>query len=173
MAVRSPRGATSHRSRACACPSSQTLRAAAHVALLEKGLQPISVTPRTSILRFEITKKRVPRKDIMNFFPYDPIAGHGLDDGTPRQNPLVVAVRFRDVISPAHYPSFRWKFFRVHFQFLMANERPALFDYFMIIAGPLSLEARFCDQKAAAMAAGRDTPAQQQTGTKAAPVRSS
>ena len=40
---------------------------AAHVALLEKGLQPISVTPRTSILRFEITKKRVPRKDIMNF----------------------------------------------------------------------------------------------------------
>jgi pimeloyl-ACP methyl ester carboxylesterase len=111
------------------------------------------------------------RKDLMNFFPYDPIAGHGLDDGTPRKNPLVVAVRFRDVISPAHYPSFRWKFFRVHFQFLMANERAALFDYFMMIAGPLSLETRFGGQKPARIPADREALAQQ-SGTKVAPVRS-
>lgn len=40
---------------------------AAHIALLEKGLQPLEVTEKTSILKFEITKKRVPREEVMNF----------------------------------------------------------------------------------------------------------
>jgi type IV pilus assembly protein PilC len=40
---------------------------AAHVALLQRGLQPTTVAEKTSILKFEITKKRVPRKDVMNF----------------------------------------------------------------------------------------------------------
>ncbi|MBW4079191.1 MAG: type II secretion system F family protein, partial [Acidobacteria bacterium] len=40
---------------------------AVHLALLEKGFQPIEVTEKTNILKFEITKKRVPRKDVMNF----------------------------------------------------------------------------------------------------------
>ncbi len=40
---------------------------AVHVALLERGFQPIEVTEKTSVLQFEITKKKVPRKDVMNF----------------------------------------------------------------------------------------------------------
>jgi type IV pilus assembly protein PilC len=40
---------------------------AVHLALLEKGFQPIEVTEKKSILKFEITKKKVPRKDVMNF----------------------------------------------------------------------------------------------------------
>jgi type IV pilus assembly protein PilC len=42
-------------------------RAAAHLALLERGLQSVEVKPRKSILQFEITKKRVNRKDLMHF----------------------------------------------------------------------------------------------------------
>jgi type IV pilus assembly protein PilC len=42
-------------------------RGAAHLALLERGLQSVEVKPKTSILQFEITRKRVPRKDIMHF----------------------------------------------------------------------------------------------------------
>jgi type IV pilus assembly protein PilC len=40
---------------------------AVHLALLEKGFQPIEVTEKKSILQFEVTKKKVPRKDVMNF----------------------------------------------------------------------------------------------------------
>jgi len=35
------------------------------------------------------------RKDVMNFYQFDPIAGHGIDAGSARRNPRVVAVRFR------------------------------------------------------------------------------
>lgn len=40
---------------------------AAHLALLERGFQPIEVVERKSVLKFEITKKRVPRKDVGYF----------------------------------------------------------------------------------------------------------
>ena len=40
---------------------------AAHLALLERGLQPLELSAKTSILAFEITKKKVPRKEVMNF----------------------------------------------------------------------------------------------------------
>ena len=40
---------------------------AAHIALIERGFEPLEMAPKTSILSFEITKKKVPRKEIMNF----------------------------------------------------------------------------------------------------------
>ena len=40
---------------------------AAHLALLERGYQTIEVSEKKSVLKFEITKKMVPRKDIMHF----------------------------------------------------------------------------------------------------------
>lgn len=40
---------------------------AAHLALLERGYQPLEVVERQSLLKFEITKKRVPRKDVGHF----------------------------------------------------------------------------------------------------------
>ena len=79
------------------------------------------------------------RKDVMNFYPFDPIAGHGIDVGAARRNPTIVPVRFREIIKPEHYNLFRWKFFRVHFQFVMANERPHAYDFFMIVCGPVPL----------------------------------
>jgi hypothetical protein len=82
------------------------------------------------------------RKDVMNFFPFDPVTGHGIDAGPTRRNPTIVPVRFREVIRPEHYERFRWKFFRVHFQFVMANERPHAYDFFMIVCGPVPLRAR-------------------------------
>jgi hypothetical protein len=82
------------------------------------------------------------RKDIMNFYPFDPIAGHGLDLGAERHNPTVLPVVFREIILPESYPRFRWRFFRVHFQFVMANERPAAYDFYMIVCGPFPLPLR-------------------------------
>jgi len=44
-----------------------TSAGAAHVALLARGLQPSEVENKRSLLNFEITKKKVPRQDVMNF----------------------------------------------------------------------------------------------------------
>jgi type IV pilus assembly protein PilC len=43
-----------------------TLRAV-HEALRVKGLEPINVVPKKGFLQFELTKKKVPRKDLMHF----------------------------------------------------------------------------------------------------------
>ncbi|TAN26856.1 MAG: type II secretion system F family protein [Actinomycetota bacterium] len=40
---------------------------AAHIALIERGLEPLEMAPKTSVLNFEITRKKVPRKEVMNF----------------------------------------------------------------------------------------------------------
>jgi type IV pilus assembly protein PilC len=40
---------------------------AAHLALLERGYETIEVSQKKSVLQFEVTKKMVPRKDIMHF----------------------------------------------------------------------------------------------------------
>ncbi len=101
------------------------------------------------------------RKDVMNFYPFDPIAGHGIDAGASRRNPIIVPVRFREIIKPEHYKLFRWKFFRVHFQFVMANERPHAYDFFMIVCGPIPLSERVARPEAALAIATGDAAARE------------
>ncbi len=95
----------------------------------------------------------------MNFYPFDPITGHGIDAGIARCNPKIVSVRFREMIKPENYNAFRWKFFRVHFQFVMANERPHAYDYFMIVCGPIPLSEQMALPEAALTIATGDTAA--------------
>jgi hypothetical protein len=98
------------------------------------------------------------RKDVMNFFNLDPIASHGIEVGSARRNPTIVPVRFREIIRPEHYNLFRWQFFRVHFQFVMANEQPHAYDFFMIVCGPVALRERMAHPAAArAIATAPDT----------------
>jgi len=96
------------------------------------------------------------RKDVMNFFQFDPLAAHGIDAGPARRNPAIVPVRFREIILPEHYNSFRWQFFRVHFQFVMANEVPHAYDFFMIVCGPVPLAGRMAAPQAALAVATGD-----------------
>ena len=101
------------------------------------------------------------RKDVMNFYPFDPIKSHGIDVGTAGRNPTIVPVRFRDIIRADHYERFRWQFFRVHFQFVMANERPHAYDFFMIVCGPVPLSARMAVPDAALAVATGDPAARE------------
>jgi hypothetical protein len=110
------------------------------------------------------------RKDVMNFFPFDPIAGHGIDVGAARRNPSIVPVRFRDIIRPEHYGVFRWKFFRVHFQFVMANELPHAYDFFMIVCGPVPLSERMARPEAALAIATGDAPTRERAWKRLEPA---
>jgi hypothetical protein len=102
------------------------------------------------------------RKDVMNFFDLDPIASHGIDVGAARRNPTIVPVRFREMIRPEHYNLFRWQFFRVHFQFVMANEVPNAYEFFMIVCGPVPLHERMTHPDAALAVATGDKAAREQ-----------
>jgi hypothetical protein len=102
------------------------------------------------------------RKDVMNFYQFDPIKSHGIEVGSARRNPTIVAVRFRDIVRADHYETFRWQFFKVHFQFVMANERPHAYDFFMIVCGPIPVRERMADPEAAlALAIAEDAAARE------------
>ena len=46
-------------------------------------------------------------------------------------------LRFRDMLSPQFFRRLRFHFFRLHYQFIMANDRRARYDYFMLLTGPV------------------------------------
>ncbi len=57
--------------------------------------------------------------------------------------PLVISAAFTQSLSPDYYNSMKWRFFRLHFQYLCAFDRPKDYDYFQITAGPMTLAARY------------------------------
>ncbi len=77
------------------------------------------------------------RKDVMNFWELDPVEGIGVQAGPGRCNPLVWKLRFRDMLSLEFYMRIRLHFWRLHYQFIMANDRRAPYDYFMLMCGPV------------------------------------
>jgi hypothetical protein len=96
----------------------------------------------------------VSRKDVMNFWDFDPVAGTGVEVAGERCNPLVWRVRFKEVVSPEYYRRLRLSFFRLHYQFIMSGDRRAPYDYLMLVAGPVAVAdwARHPDRTAAAFA---------------------
>jgi hypothetical protein len=91
------------------------------------------------------------RKDVLNFWDFDPVDGIGVHVGDARCNPLLWKVRFRDMLSPELYKRIRLNFFRLHYQFIMANDQRAPYDYFMLVCGPLPV-ARWAKDPSAVLA---------------------
>ena len=58
-------------------------------------------------------------------------------------HPLVISAAFTQTLSPERWKALRWRFFRLHFQYLCAFDKVGDYDYFRITAGPLSLASRF------------------------------
>jgi hypothetical protein len=78
-------------------------------------------------------------KDPMNFWEFDPVAGVGIEVDGARCNPAIWAVRFRDMLSDETYRRLRFKYIRLHYQYVMGNERRASYDYFLLVCGPVSV----------------------------------
>ncbi|HET9715045.1 MAG TPA: hypothetical protein VFP60_02570 [Pseudolabrys sp.] len=76
------------------------------------------------------------RKDVLNFWNFDPIKGVGIELSERRSNPLIWQVRFRDMVSPEAYRRLRFNFFRLHYQFIMGGERRASYDFVLLTCGP-------------------------------------
>ncbi len=78
-------------------------------------------------------------KDVMCFADFDPVAGIGLQVGKERCNPQRWPISFKDMIAPARYARFRRNYFRMHYQYIMAGDRPAPYDYLLLVGGPAAI----------------------------------
>lgn len=74
--------------------------------------------------------------DVLNFHKLHPV--RGLRAGT--RGPLVRMVPFRKVLHREYYRRIRRNLFRVHNQFVSANDVRSSYDYFMLVCGPCTLE---------------------------------
>ena len=91
------------------------------------------------------TAKTIPWTDVtippdpLCFYRLDPVKLSGLSDPCHRGPRLAVARVFR-MFSEQTYSKLRWNKLRLHFQYIMASELSADYDYFLTTAGPLFLD---------------------------------
>jgi hypothetical protein len=76
----------------------------------------------------------------------DPVAVSGV--APARQCwPLVLSAAFTQTLRPATWARLRWRFVRLHFQYLHAFDAPGDYDYFRITAGSLALADRYAGRE--------------------------
>ncbi|MEZ5913760.1 MAG: hypothetical protein R3D84_17320 [Paracoccaceae bacterium] len=84
--------------------------------------------------------------DGASFALCDPVTVSGVA-GPGKRWPLVVSAAFSQTLAPERWKAMRWRFFRLHFQYLCAFDRPAGYDYFRITCGPKTLGAAFAGRQ--------------------------
>ncbi|MDF1804596.1 hypothetical protein [Thalassovita sp.] len=72
----------------------------------------------------------------------DPVSVSGVA-GPEKKWPLVFSAAFTQTLSPETWNSLKRRYFRLHFQYMCAFDRPKDYDYFRITAGPLTLRSRY------------------------------
>lgn len=75
----------------------------------------------------------------------DPVKVSGVAPELQRW-PLILSAAFTQTLSATRWKELRWRFFRLHFQYLCAFDRPKDYDYFSITAGPVMLSERYQDR---------------------------
>lgn len=99
-------------------------------------------------------------QDWMNFPGFNP--AHDLPVGIPEAemaNPVIRSAKFTEIIDAQTYRSIRLRPFRMHFQFLMANDHAGVFDIFALTLGSQSLRDRVIGEEASLLGASSETPA--------------
>jgi hypothetical protein len=87
--------------------------------------------------------------DGCSFALCDPVAVSGV--APPGQRwPLILSAAFTQTLSAEKWDALKRRYFRLHFQYLCAFDRPGDYDYFRITAGPLTLAERFRGRKPSA-----------------------
>jgi hypothetical protein len=74
------------------------------------------------------------RDDFICFYKFDPVKLTRLDDSPG--GPVIRRVQIHQMLSAQTLRRLRFNYMRLHYQFVMANERRAAYDYFMLMCGP-------------------------------------
>lgn len=103
-----------------------------------KELQSIAACPDLDWIDFTAAQ------DGACFALHDPVASSGLhhpDGQDPK--PKLLSIKLFDLFTPARFKQIHHNWGRVHFQYLMAGELQADYDFFAITAGAKTLAARY------------------------------
>lgn len=72
----------------------------------------------------------------------DPVAVSGVAPCNA-QGPLVLSAAFSQTLSPERWQALRRRYWKLHFQYLCAFDRPGHYDYFRVTAGAVPLARRY------------------------------
>lgn len=81
--------------------------------------------------------------DGCSFALSDPVAVSGVAPEKGQQWPTIISAAFSKTLSKERQKELRHRYFRLHFQYLCAFDKPGEYDYFKITAGPQTLGQRF------------------------------
>ena len=76
------------------------------------------------------------RDDVISFHKFHPVELRRFKDVNDTSLPVVRRVQIHEMLSDQTFRRHRYNFMRLHYQFVMANERRAAYDYFMLLCGP-------------------------------------
>ena len=78
------------------------------------------------------------RDDAINFYKFDPVSLKRIAFDRFDDKPVIRRVQIHDMVQPATFSRFRFNMLRRHYQFVMANDIRAPYDYFLMACGPVS-----------------------------------
>jgi len=127
------------------------------VLTLGQAIPMLSFLPKADALRRDLhdlaSESRITWVDVSapgdgcSFALCDPVSVTGVAPEGGQRWPLVLSAAYTKTLSPERWAELKHKYFRLHFQYLCAFDRPGDFDYFRITAGPITLGERFAGRK--------------------------
>jgi hypothetical protein len=76
------------------------------------------------------------RDDFISFYRFDPVTLVPVDDLRPSERLTIGRVHIYRMLSERTWRRVRFNYMRLHYQFVMANEKRTAYDYFMLMCGP-------------------------------------
>ncbi len=128
------------------------------------ALQPGARATRAAVARLATSPRVVwveyqAPQDWLNFPGFNPAQDLALGlSEAETVNPIIRSAKFSEIISAETYRQIRMRPFRMHFQFLMANDRAGVFDVFALSLGSRCLRDRVLRDDSAPLGRGGCEP---------------
>jgi pimeloyl-ACP methyl ester carboxylesterase len=76
------------------------------------------------------------RRDSISFFRLDPVSLKKFKGDQTGERPFIRLIGIKDMMMPDTYRKNWFRHMRLHYQFVMGNEKRSLYDFFMFVCGP-------------------------------------
>jgi pimeloyl-ACP methyl ester carboxylesterase len=77
------------------------------------------------------------RADAISFYKFDPVSLRHIPDDRLDGKPVIRRVQIHDMLLPETFARARRSVLRLHYRSVMANDRHAPYDYFLMVCGPV------------------------------------
>jgi hypothetical protein len=78
------------------------------------------------------------RADTISFYKFDPVSLRRIAEDRLDSKPVIRRVQIHDMLLPETFARCRTHVLRLHYRSVMANDRRAPYDYFLMVCGPVA-----------------------------------